>query len=159
MLELPKPTSDTPSLDAMRDAFRSLTPTAAPRWGRMNAAQMTRHCRVFVELCLGRVRVGWLVRVLARALGPMMLRRMMRKSPTEAPKNLTTLAPLRAADGEKLDLDVERDALFAALDDLTAAPDPMQHPLYGAMPRGSVEALVRHHTAHHVNQFGLLPGA
>jgi len=156
VFELPQPTPDTPTIADVRAAFVRLTPTTSARWGRMGPAQMTRHCRVFVELCLGRVQVGWPIRMLARLLGPMMLRRMVKKSPTEAPKNLTTLKPLRASPDEACDIEHERQRLVACLDELERAPDPMRHPLYGKMPRSSVETLVRHHTAHHMNQFGLL---
>ena len=95
MKDLPEPTADTPTLAQLRTAFERLESTAGPRWGKMGAAAMTRHVRVFVELCLGRVAVGWPVRVLARVLGPVLLRRMIAKTPFEAPKNLTTLKPLR----------------------------------------------------------------
>ena len=59
MVQLPNPTADTPTLHALRDAFERLQARDEPRWGQMRAAQMTKHCRVFAELCLGRVKVGW----------------------------------------------------------------------------------------------------
>lgn len=121
----------------------------------MHAAQMVRHCRVFVDLCFGRVPVAWPVRVLAGLLGPLFLRRMMAKSPTLAPKNLTTLKPLRMTESLLL-LATELPSLHSVFDELQGLPDYHQHPLYGRMRKQDVIALVCHHTAHHANQFGLL---
>tara|TARA_R110002111_G_scaffold67263_3_gene109417 strand:- start:743 stop:1138 length:396 start_codon:yes stop_codon:yes gene_type:complete len=121
----------------------------------MQAAQMTRHCRVFVDLCLGRVPVALPIRILARILGPIFLRRLLAKSPTLAPKNLKTLKPLRIRDAG-VSLAVEREQLSATFDELEALPAKHRHPLYGEMRKEDVIALVRSHTAHHANQFGLL---
>lgn len=156
MKDLPTPAPDTPTLAALSQRLATLPPDRAPRWGRMDAAQMLRHCRVFCELCLGRVPVATPVRWLARVLGPWFLRRLLGKSPTQAPKNLGTLPALRARPGQPLDFDAERRALLAALDEIQALAGSHRHPLYGAMRAEDVQALVRHHTAHHANQFGLL---
>ena len=153
--DLPEPTVDTPDLPELRTAFSRLAEHSQPRWGRMQSAQMVRHCRVFVELCLGRVSVSWPLRTLAGWLGPLFLRRMMAKSPTVAPKNLQTLKPLRTDQGG-LVLAEELERLGKAFDELAEIADPHRHPLYGHMRKVDVIALVRHHTAHHANQFGLL---
>jgi hypothetical protein len=89
-------------------AFERLDADSTRRWGTMSPAQMARHCRLFCELCLGQVPVTAPIRWLARLLGPWFLRRMLAKSPTEAPKNLTTLSPLRADPSTELELDEER---------------------------------------------------
>ncbi|MCK5941906.1 MAG: DUF1569 domain-containing protein [Planctomycetes bacterium] len=157
MRDLPDPTSDTPTLAALRAAFDRLEPASRPRWGRMDAAQMLLHCRTFVDLCLGRVPVALPMRLLARALGPLFLRRLFARSPKEAPKDLTTLKPLRM-DAAQADLDTARRELGQRFDELEALPAQHRHPLYGRMRRQDVIALVRHHTAHHANQFGLLDG-
>jgi len=158
MKNLPTPTADTPTVEELRRAFDKLTQDTTPRWGRMRAAQMTRHCRVFIELCLGRVPVGWPIRGLARLFGPMFLRRMLAASPRQAPKNLKTLPALRADEATPLDLDAERRKLSQAWDAIEALPATHRHPLYGTMRSIDVVSLVRHHTAHHANQFGLLDG-
>jgi hypothetical protein len=118
---------------------------------------MARHCHTFAELCLGRVQVGLPVRVLARLFGPLFLRRLLARPVAAAPKNLTTLPVLRARPGDALDFDDERHRLLAALDDIGALAGVHRHPLYGPMRATDVQSLVRHHTAHHANQFGLLP--
>ena len=156
---LPTPTRDTPTLTELRLVFDRLVPDQRPRWGRMDAAQMVRHCRRFHELCLGRVAVPWWLRRVAALVGPMFLRRLCRRSPRAAPRDLTTLAPLRADPGQRLDFAAERRALFATLDEIAAVVDGHRHPLYGRMRAVDVQTLARHHLAHHANQFGLLDDA
>ena len=155
MRDLPDPSPDTPTLGELRASFDRLEPTSKPRWGRMDAPQMLLHCRTFVDLCLGRVKVGLPVRLLAGLLGPMFLRRLVVKSPKQAPKDLTTLKPLRTSEAD-VDLDEARAELAARFDELDALPNEHRHPLYGRMRKQDVIAVVRHHTAHHANQFGLL---
>lgn len=159
MKDLPAPTPDTPTLAGLRAALGRLAADARPRWGRMDAPQMLRHCRVFAELCLGRVRVGLPVRALARLFGPLFLRRLLRRSPRQAPREMTTLPVLRAQADLALDADEERRRLDATLAEVEALAGTCRHPLYGAMRAVDVETLVRHHTAHHANQFGLLDAA
>jgi hypothetical protein len=159
MRDLPKPTVDTPSMLHLLAAFERLDADSTRRWGTMSPAQMARHCRLFCELCLGQVPVTAPIRWLARLLGPWFLRRMLAKSPTEAPKNLTTLSPLRADPTTELELDEEKVHLVAALDAIAALAGDHRHPLYGSMRAIDVQSLVRHHTAHHCNQFGLLTWA
>jgi hypothetical protein len=156
MKPLPAPTPDTPTLDGLRAAIQHLEADRRPRWGKMNAPQMLRHCRTFHELCLGRVKVSWPIRVLAGLLGPVFLRRLFGRSPLEAPRNLTTLGPLRADPALELDFEAERDALLRSIDEIEAVADGHRHPLYGTMRAADVRNLARHHLAHHCNQFGLL---
>ena len=55
-----------------------------------------------------------------------------------------------------LSLATELPGLYRVFDELEELPDSHQHPLYGRMRKQDVIALVRHHTAHHANQFALL---
>lgn len=156
MKKLPEPTPDTPTLDEIREAFAHADPTTTPRWGTMNAPQMVRHCREFVDLYLGRKHVAAPMRLLARWFGPFFLKKTLAKSPTETPRNLSTIPSIKAAPGITPDFEVERQRLFAALDEIAALRGTVEHPLYGPTAAEDVIALVRHHTAHHLDQFGWL---
>ena len=156
MKRLPEPAPDTPTLDQLREVFLSAQSDTAARWGKMDCTQMTKHCRDFVDLYLGRVHVSLPVRLIARMMGPLFLARTIRKSPTETPKNLSTLPGLRAAADHELDFAEERRGLLAALAEVEALSGVQAHPLYGQVAAEDMIALVRHHTAHHANQFGLL---
>lgn len=159
MLRLPEPTADTPTIEDLRAALGALQPGTRPAWGRLDATGMARHCARFVDLYAGRVPVGWPTRTLARAIGPLFLRRVVAKSPTETPRNLSTLPALKEGAGPQIDpaaFEEARAALGAALSEAATWEGVMDHPLYGKTEAESARTLVRHHTAHHLHQFGLL---
>ncbi len=155
MKRLPLPL-DTPTFDELRGGFERLDEDTEPRWGKMKGAEMTRHCRRFIELYLGRIPVSFPIRMLARLLGPFFIARVMAKPPTETPKNLSTLPAIKSKQSEVLDLNEERRLLFEAFDEVAQLSGQRPHVLYGSMHADDVHALVRHHSAHHANQFGLL---
>lgn len=156
MKPLPAPTADTPTFAEIDAALDRLTPDAERRFGTMSPAQMLRHNRGFVDLYLGRgAPVSAPIRMIARLIGPMFLRKVVASSPRETPRGLRTLGPLRATD-DGLDLDAERTALRSALAEAAALEGVRPHVLYGPMDAVSMQTLIRHHTAHHLNQFGLL---
>lgn len=156
MLRLPPPAPDTPSIDELQSAFERAAPDTERRWGTMTCAQMLRHCRRFAELYLGRVHVALPMRLLARVLGPFFLRRTLRQSPTATPRNLSTLPTIRQRGPDDLDFEAERAKLLEILAEVQRLEGVHAHPLYGDMDADDVIALVRHHSAHHANQFGLL---
>lgn len=156
MKTLPPVTSDTPSLDALRAAVGRLHGASERRFGTMSPAQMLRHCSGFIELYLGRVPVSAPIRWIARAVGPLFLKRVVAKSPLDTPKGLTTLPALRSTPGEEPDLEAERARFLALLDEVDALEGPQPHVLYGTTEARTLVDLVRHHTAHHFHQFGLL---
>jgi len=159
MFRLPAPTADTPALEDLRAALGALTPDTRPAWGKLDALGMARHSARFVDLYAGRVPVGWGTRTLARLIGPLFLRRVVAKSPTETPRDLTTLPALREGAAPEVDpaeFEEARATLDAALAEAATWEGVMDHPLYGRTEAESARTLVRHHTAHHFHQFGLL---
>jgi hypothetical protein len=156
MLKLPPPTDDTPSVDDLLTAMDSLAAEQVPRWGTMDSGAMLEHCSSFVDLYLGKVRVGRGVRMIARLIGPMFLKRVIAKSPTATPKNLRTLSEIKTEAGGAADLGPAKERLRAGLEEVRAMDGVQTHVLYGASEAESLRSLVRHHTAHHFHQFGLL---
>ncbi|MBL4770891.1 MAG: hypothetical protein JKY61_07065 [Planctomycetes bacterium] len=118
---------------------------------------MVKHCREFIDLYQGRVQTHFVVRVLARAIGGIFLKRVLAKSPVDTPKNLGTIPAIRAKRDQSLDFEKEKQQLLAAFCEIESLAGIVDHPLYGATRAIDMQSLVRHHTAHHANQFGLLP--
>lgn len=156
MRKLPDPAPDTPSLATLEEIFTRLRVDQKARWGKMNATQMTRHCAQFIDLYLGRVPVAFPIRMIARAIGPFFLRRVLAKSPLETPRNLSTLPALRVDEDATLQHATERDRLLEGFREVSRLSGTISHPLYGATEAADIQNLVRHHTAHHANQFGLM---
>lgn len=156
MLRLPAPAPDTPTLSELRAAIETARADTPGRWGKMTCTQMLRHCRRFAELYLGRVSVPLPVRLLARAFGPWFLRRTITRSPTQTPRNMKTLGAIRETGSDDPSFEREREDLLTVLEEVAKLEGTHPHPLYGEMQAEDMIALVRHHTAHHANQFGLL---
>ena len=152
-MKLPDPPDDTPTLDQLRALFAQLPADRAPDWGQMDASRMLEHCRRFNDLCLGRVRVGRGVRILARLIGPMFIKRFVRNSALRSPRSLRTLDAIRVVD--PTEIEAARAALLNSIDEIAAVADGHRHPLYGSMRAVDVRNLARHHMAHHAHQFRL----
>ena len=117
---------------------------------------MLRHCSRFMELYLGAMNVGLALRLISRWLGPPFLRRFIVRPLGETPRNMRTMQPLRLSEGETLDFAEERRLFLEGLAGVESLNGIVHHRLYGSMRAEDAQALVRHHTAHHFYQFGLL---
>lgn len=150
-------TEDLPGWPALRGAVEQLTDSTERRWGTMTSAQMLRHTNGFCALYLGELEVSPFVRFVARLLGKRFLRRVAAKSPMETPRNMRTLPVLHQT--EAPDFAAEQRVLLAHFDRweaLESSGGVWNHPMYGEMAVEDCAGLVRHHTAHHLNQFGVL---
>ena len=137
-------------------ALERLGADTRPAWGVLDAAGMLRHCARFMELYLGSIGVHPGVRFLARRLGPMFLRRFIVKPVGMTPRHMKTLQSIRAEEPDVRGFEEERAAFLAALAGVEALEGLVDHGLYGCMEAEDAKALVRHHTAHHFHQFGLI---
>lgn len=156
MKPLPAPPEGTPSFDEIRAAVGRLTPKTERLFGTMAPGEMLHHCARFTDLYLGRIAVKPWIRFAARLVGPLFLRRVMKTPATETPKNLKTLPQIRAREDDGADFDQVRGRFLESLGAAEALKGTLDHALYGKMDAESAKGLVRHHTAHHLHQFGLL---
>lgn len=152
-------THDLPTWAELSQAAQSSDGDAAGFWGSMSAPQMLRHVNAFCGLYLGEIPVSFPIRAAARWLGKFFLKRVARQSPEATPKNMGTLPALRQ---EPTIHPIWADELARFLsyaehiEAIEVAGNPQQHPLYGEMSGRDFSGLLRHHTAHHFHQFGLL---
>ncbi len=158
MNKLPEPSVETPTLAELRNYLEKLNSDSLPRWGKMDSSEMCKHCNNFISLYLGEQTVPVYIRIIARLFGGIFLKRLLKKSPTETPKNLNTLPSIRVRK-EKLDFNSERSVLLESLIKIETINGIIKHPLYGPMEAEDILSLIRHHTAHHLNQFDLLPNS
>jgi len=156
MKKLPKPTFDTPTLTQLRLYLNNISFDSQPKWGKMNSSEMCKHCNNFISLYLGEVSIPLHIRILARLFGGIFLKKLISKSPKETPKNLSTLPSIRV-EKQELDFSIEHSELLESLARIETMSGIIQHPLYGSMVAEDALSLIRHHTAHHFNQFGLIP--
>lgn len=156
MKPLPEASPDTPSINELIECISRLELNSAPLWGTMNSLQMCRHCINFIHLYQGKIPVSFPIRMIARLVGGFFLKKIITSSPKKTPKSLRTLSEINSKDYDGKDLDLEKSTLIQLLKDIGELKGHIQHPLYGLMNSKDVIALIRHHTAHHMNQFGLM---
>lgn len=155
-LILPLVALGTPSLEALKKALNGLDQNGVPLWGSMNPAQMLLHCSQFMDLYLGRVQLPIWVRWVSRAMGPRFLRSFLVKPLGSTPRNMGTLPALRMGPGLHVDFEEGRRRFLEGLSEVESLEGVVLHPMYGPMKAEDAQALVRHHTAHHFCQFGLI---
>lgn len=156
MKKLPAPTPDTPTIPALNQYLNELKPDSKPKWGKMTSTEMCKHSSNFIQLYLGELSAPFFIRILARLMGSIFLKKILLSSPTKTPKNMNTLPTIKV-EKQNLDFNTERNNLLESLTKVEEISGIVNHPLYGKMESEDVIALIRHHTAHHFNQFNLLP--
>ena len=92
---------------------------------------------------------------MARWFAPRFLRGYIVKPLGNTPRNLRFLQSIRAVEPEVSGFLEERDLFLKALDEVEALQGTVNHGLSGDGAEDA-QALVRHHTAHHFHQFGLI---
>lgn len=132
--------------------LRSLKSDTRPLWGRMTVAQMLAHCRVPLEVTMGRVRLKrmWL----GLLIGPILKKKVL--GPKPFPHNGPTAPEFRMTDA--LDFERERarlvDTLHAFRDGGPSGITAEPHPFFGPMTVADWERLQWKHVDHHLRQFG-----
>lgn len=148
---------DLPDAATLTAAVARLEPTTRPQWGRMSAPQMVEHCVRFNDIYLGRQTMSPVMRLLARLFGGFFIRKFLRASPFEMPRNMKTLPQLQIeAEPAEGSFEVDRTRLVDSLTEIEAIRGRWKHPLYGSIDAEVGRALARHHLAHHLHQFGVL---
>ena len=123
-----------------------------PLWGKMSAAQMVKHCRLWEEM----IHENKLFKgpFIGRLIGPLILKKVLR-SP-EFRKNSPTVSETRVTDTD-IDLNEERQRLVMLLNSYPQYKHPDNsfiHPFFGKMTREQIGRLTYLHLDHHLRQFG-----
>lgn len=127
----------------------------SPVWGKMNTSQMLKHCANFIDLYSGRTKVNFVMQILGRSFGFLFLKYVMKLDPKNTPRNLSTSSFMKVTSTE-LSIENEKNNLIRKLLKLEHLEDIVIHPIYGKMTKEKTLFLIKHHTMHHLNQFGLL---
>jgi hypothetical protein len=132
--------------------IEGLRPDAPRQWGKMDAAQMLRHCQVGLELALGDM-------TLKRAFLGLLFGRIAKRqlfAPKPFGRNLPTAPEFRVR--EPRDFAREQARLLALVRRLAqggpAALTRAPHPFFGTLTSAEWSALQWKHLDHHLRQFG-----
>lgn len=141
--------------DELKQRISMLTVDKDARWGAMNATQMLKHCRLVLEIPLGKIEVPEPPKIV-RYIG-VVTKMEMKIFKNGIPRNMPTFAELRP--GECAGFRTEMVKLLHTIDEycaLAAAEKlPEIHPLFGKMQPKDWGFLEYKHLHHHLKQFGL----
>lgn len=144
---------DKASNDSMIARINKLTPESKALWGKMNAAQMCRHCAIAIDIAFGKgdLKVNFLMKLLGKMLKKKVFYggEMGKNSPTAKEFIIT----------EDLDLEKTKAELITNFSRFASEGKSviktMNHPFWGKMTYEDWDALMWKHTNHHLKQFGV----
>ena len=134
------------------DRLNRLTPETAAKWGKMNVAQMLRHCQAPLQIASGEIRFK--VNPVIRFLFGKRARKQILSEP-QFEKNLPTFAKII----DSHIFEEEKNKLIHFIqkyqeggkDKLIKEP----HPFFGDLSVEEWNALMVKHLDHHLRQFGV----
>jgi Protein of unknown function (DUF1569) len=144
---------DKASNDAMVARINKLTTENKPLWGKMNPAQMCKHCTLASDVAFGKgdLKVNFVMRLLGRMLKKKVFYggEMGKNSPTAKEFIITDTLDL-----EKTKADfIANYSRFA--NEGKSSIKLMDHPFWGKLTYEDWDALMWKHTDHHLRQFGV----
>lgn len=139
--------------EALSLRFATLEPGAQRHWGRMEPAQMLRHCAIAMEDVMGARPVKQAF--LGKLLTPLIRRQIFGDRPFR--RNAPTDPIYVVSDAQ--DFEAERARLATLIDRAiqrgAAKAEGMIHPFFGRLSGAEWGRLVYKHLDHHLRQFGV----
>jgi Protein of unknown function (DUF1569) len=128
----------------------SLTENSAAQWGKMNVAQMLKHCAQWDEMSFGKRT--YKQSIMGKLFGKIALKNMLKDQPVK--KNLPTVPGFKIT--EEADFAAEKRKWIASIQAYEHfSNDGFIHPFFGVMTRENTGYLVYKHADHHLRQFGV----
>jgi hypothetical protein len=139
--------------EALCRRLAALEPGARRQWGKMEPAQMLRHCAISLEDVLGTRPVRQTF--LGRLVTPLIRRQIFGAKPFR--RNAPT-DPIYVVSDPR-DFEAERSRLATLLDQVVqrgaAKSGGMVHPFFGRLSGAEWGTLIYKHLDHHLRQFGV----
>ncbi|MGZ3882812.1 MAG: DUF1569 domain-containing protein [Bacteroidia bacterium] len=133
--------------------INSLTPTARPQWGKMNAAQMLAHCTAPLKMAHGEIKSK---RRLVSFLFGKMAKKKFANPAIPFDRNLPTDPNFKFPDAA--DFEAEKKKLIAQIRTFNekgaAAIGTEPHSFFGTMTPQEWDIIQTKHLDHHLTQFG-----
>ncbi|MBK8572681.1 MAG: DUF1569 domain-containing protein [Holophagaceae bacterium] len=139
--------------DTLAQRLSELEPTAQRQWGKMDSAQMLRHCAISLGDALGERPVKQAF--LGKLITPLIRGQIFGDKPfgRNAPTDPTYVIK------DSPDFDAERARLATLIDRVvqrgTAKTEGMIHPFFGRLSGEQWGRLIYKHFDHHLRQFGV----
>lgn len=139
--------------DALARRFAELEPSAQRQWGKMDAAQMLKHCSIALGDLLGNRPVKQAF--LGKLITPLIRGQIFGEKPFR--RNSPTDPIYVVSDAQDFETERARLATFIdrAVQRGTAKTEGMVHPFFGRLSGDQWGRLIYKHFDHHLRQFGV----
>ncbi len=142
-------------LQEIKARIHRLSEESVPRWGKMNAAQMLRHCDRILEVGFGKIVLPK-INIIIKSVG-IITKIEMRTFNNGIPPNMPTFKEVNIK--ENCNFEKSREELLASLDEFTerSAKNNLlaEHALFGKMTKEDWGFMEYKHLNHHLKQFGV----
>jgi len=119
------------------------------QWGKMNTYQMLKHCSLFEEMALGKIKYKRVF--VGRLFGKMALKKVL-KDDAPLTRNTPTLSELRIKGNG--DVSTEKARWIGLLGEYEHFNNPdFIHPFFGKITKEQIGQLAYKHADHHLRQF------
>ena len=142
---------DEPTYNSLRDRLRQIDSNKTPEWGKMDAAQMFKHCQYPIQIALEKEKVvvksNWFAKVFFK-------KSLYSDKPFR--KSLPTAPSLKVADSK--DFESEKEKLDQWMQELwydRENDNRRSHPMFGHFTKDQWGKLQYKHLDHHFRQFGV----
>ncbi|KQC34675.1 hypothetical protein AAU57_14625, partial [Nonlabens sp. YIK11] len=132
----------------LRERLQNIDASKSPEWGKMDAAQMLKHCQFPIQIAMGKEKVGLKSNWLAKVFFKKSL-----YSPKPFRKNLPTAPSLKVADPK--DFESEKEKLDQWMQELwydRHNENRRPHPVFGTFSKEQWGMLQWKHLDHHFRQ-------
>ncbi|HTJ52415.1 MAG TPA: DUF1569 domain-containing protein [Cyclobacteriaceae bacterium] len=141
---------DKTTRDELINRINTLTENSTAQWGKMNIYQMLKHCTLWQEMILGRVKCKRVF--IGRLLGKMALKSSL-KDDKPMMRNAITSPELKVKEVDG-DIASEKAKWIALIEEHAHFSNPeFVHPFFGRMTKEQVGYHTYKHTDHHLRQF------
>ena len=141
---------ETSARQELVDRINALDVDSPAQWGKMNVAQMMRHCAKWDEMALGKVE--YKQSLLGKLVGKFALKNMMKDKPVK--KNLPSV-PSFIMTGS-FDFLQEKANWIALIKEYEhATTDGFIHPFFGKLTKEIAGQMAYKHDDHHLRQFNV----
>ena len=142
---------DSSNRNDLVNRINSLNSGHTAQWGKMNAFQMVRHCKLCDDMFYGDLKIKRIF--LGRLIGGMILKKFL-KDDRPFGKNAPT-SPLVTAKEESGDIEQHKKEWINRIEGYATYNNPgIVHPFFGPMTKEQVGIMAYKHADHHLRQFG-----
>jgi hypothetical protein len=135
------------------DRINVLTRRSKPLWGKMNVAQMIRHCALCEDYYFGNIKVKR--SLLGRLVGQKAIKAILNDEHSTIGKNAPTSSQFKVTENIE-NFEIEKAKWIALIERYeTFSKDNFMHWFFGNMTREQLGQFVYKHCDHHLRQFGV----